>query len=740
MNRAPAFLRLALALTLCAALTGCPADPVPGPDASVWLHDCASLEHASSNPECALPLTEERQSYLNTLDTVDWWVLDVPEPLPPRSLLTVVAQYKNITSTPVVLSVNVLQADGRTSLASGVDPRRASSSTAGGPGPAQAVGKLTAAGRYYVVVRHDVSADDAALDRKNPYTVRAQLDSDPDQNEPNETIAQATAIPLAACGGFAQKDGALSVSKDLDFFQFDVAPCAGGRTLLYVSIQAPASPGPQIRLNYELSGPAGVVATDFSDTPMKDQLVATSRLSAPGHYTLRVNAYRSTSDTVEPPGDTSFIYTVKVALFPDLDTNEGATGNDGSDTAKPTGLTPGQSATYTGRFAYVGDYDVYAVTAGAANSRLHYRFSYPTGTGAAAAQFPAIPTLAPKELTVFTVDKSAQCSTTCAGDPSFVGPWCTGKGQCLKQRRLEDATISALGNFEGTVYLPAGSGTWYVQVGFSGAEGADDQPYQLALDVRPGQEPHGESNPIVVNLDNPGAEGTTVLGWGHGGINRGAPNGLQALPRSPMDYDAETQREWFEFRFTPAVRAIPEGDGGTKDVADHRALRLQWSIGAAAGQVAGQRSHDVVLHFIFCKDAACTERQGVPGNNLGEYLGYSSGQTDPWYLGANDAGLAGMQKSFDFNQDTGTFKARDALCNCVDGYQGNVPEEEAFKSYAGSGVFKVVVEAIGRTSYADSTTRLQLALGSYPIHATDDAGKEFDCPVPCRWVNWYATH
>jgi hypothetical protein len=68
---------------------------------------------------------------------------------------------------------------------------------------------------------------------------------------------------------------------------------------------------------------------------MKDQLVATARLSSAATTSWR-SRLQGPNDYTDPPGDTSFVYKVKVGLFSDQDANEQATGNDTPRTRPPT--------------------------------------------------------------------------------------------------------------------------------------------------------------------------------------------------------------------------------------------------------------------------------------------------------------------------------------------------------------------------------------------------------------------
>jgi hypothetical protein len=320
--------------------------------------------------------------------------------------------------------------------------------------------------------------------------------------------------------------------------------------------------------------------------------------------------------------------------------------------------------------------------------------------------------MALRQVAVYTLTATTQaCLANCIGDDDHKGAWCQ-HSQCLHQQRMEDKDIGDMGNFEGEAFMPAGSGTWYVEVSYNGADGADDLTYDLLVDVRSAADEHPQSSPAVVNV---GSDGTGVVGWGHGMLGPGASNGLGRVARGILDYDAEFAHEWFQFNF-------PAGGGD-------QALTIQWTILPGPGMSAGQRSYDLGLHFIFCADSGCGTKLDVPGGGVQNVFGYDSSPYDPWYYGNSafaDAGLPGMQKAFDpFNSSTGVFKLAAVQCACIDA------------AHAASGKFFVVAEPINRTSYADSPIKLQFSLSSYPPTVTDDSGKSFACPVPCGWLAFY---
>ncbi len=699
---------------LCLGLVACPeekSEPDAGEPPSV-ADTCDSAEAAAAGEACRLALGEERQGHISPLSDVDWYAIDVPEPLPARALLTVTAQYR-VPATPVTLVVNLLRADGVSSLGLATDPR-----PRGAPGPAQVVARLQpplgpGAGRYFVVVSHDTGADDPAADRKNPYFLTASLTSDPDVNEPNDQTP--STIALGACGT-ATAQGALSTAGDVDLFSFELQPCQG-RTILQLSLTAPASSA-GIRASYALEGPDGPVAMDNATNPFTAQKLLTARLVPAGSYTLRVQGYKAPTETRDPPGDPSFIYDLSLALFPDADANEGASGNDSLTNATDAGLSLGGVArTFTGRLSYVGDQDLFEIANPGSRARLHYRLRYSGAPG----RFESVPTLQPRDLEVFTATATANdCRANCPNGNGEASGWCA-RSQCLWQRRVEEATVD-FGNFEGQVQLAA-SGPLYLKVGYQGSEGADDQEYTLVLSLNPdtadeASGPHDRDNAIVVNLPN---DGTTTLGHGRGARSPNlAPNELEAIARGPSDYDAVDDTDFFEMRFQP-LRPPPPPDGGMPEdagVLDHT-LTLAWLIPPAQGQRTGERSHDLGMRLHFCEDPACERVITTRG-----FLGYKAGTAQVWYHQANlgiDGGIA-PQEAYELDQNAGSFGMREVMCTCIDA------------KYAAAGKFWVELQAHNRASYDDAQVKLSMSVGPYPPTVTDDEGNTFQCPMPCQWV------
>lgn len=702
------------ALIAGASLGACSDPPPPIPDAGPDLVDaCNSAAEAAANEDCRLPLDGETQGYLATLDDVDWYVLDV-ETLPARPILKVAAEYR-APSTPVTLSVNVVRADGNSSIGSAFDRK-----LRGGPGPVEVTARLTEAGRYFVIVRHDTSLEDPALDTRNPYFLTAALVSDPDTHEPNDE--EATEVALGPCAT-ARIEGALATAGDVDRYTFDVGGCQG-RTILHATFRAPKPSPAQIRLAYELTGPEGPVAADRASSPFNEQTLVTARLVPNGTYEIEVKAYQPPNSIGVPPGDPEFVYTIDLALFSDSDPNEGSNGNDTPDRATPIALSTGQTRSVTGRISYVPDVDYFQVPLAASPTprRIHYRLSWSNAAG----RFPSVPTLQPKELAVLTQTPSASaCKATCPnGDRSPAADWCN-RSQCLWQRRVEDPQID-FRNFEGKLLVPANvEGPWLFQVGYIGASGADDTEYTLTLTLEENSAEESTTmrdTPATAIPVAAGAIGTTVLGHGHGQPNLSAgraANNLSPIPRSSGDYDAQSDTDFFVVNFTPPTPPPPpdpEEDDGTEVELPAVALDLGWTIPPTANQRAGERSHDISMRLHFCETPECTSL--VP---LRSFIGYRSGTGSVWYGQDLDPQMP-AQRGFDFDQSTGTFRVRDSACLCIDG------------QYAAAGKLFVEVRADNRASYEDVDVQLRVGVGDYPRDFIDDAGNPMSCPVPCRFV------
>lgn len=371
----------ALALPLLIATTGCKGgtgQPDAGPPPDI----CNSQQEAVSSPACQLAVngTTPTAGYISAAGDKDWYSIQLPGTVTARSLLQVTAGYGGALGTPVDFSATLLKSDGNTALSSGVDH------PTGAPHYVNLVVTLdpTYANQTLLVLVGDSS--NTQFDDRTPYHIQVTLVDNPDSNEPNDTVANATPIPLS--GGVGTAIGYLATPNDVDMYTFTVP---AGRQIVYVDVNAPAlSPPapPQLLLSYQLFDQTNTKISEAQALPLLAADLATARLSnIGGSYRLVVQGFK-TSPTQSVPGDVRFKYTVTIKTLNDLDTNE---PNDSITAAQATPYSLGNGATLskTGRISYVGDADWYILNLPAAGtaSTLHYTLT-PSGT---AGRFPPLP-------------------------------------------------------------------------------------------------------------------------------------------------------------------------------------------------------------------------------------------------------------------------------------------------------------------------------------------------------------
>src|SRR5262249_18596027 len=236
------------------------------------------------------------------------------------------------------------------------------------------------------------------------YSIFVEVVSDPDANEPNDSPATATPIPLTggASGMQGSGGGYLATPGDVDYYSIVAANPNSVMWLALVRACTPATgpPAHRYRLEYFLRDPSGtVVATDSSTAGSLVSAslmeVATARLlKTTGTYTLQVRGWIDPNNqTVIPPGDLKFKYKVEVIIVPLQDPPEpNDTINDVKAKPSPdlTLAGPGSSGTITGRISFVPDPDYYRRRLSAASAGPHL-LHYKVTPSAAPARFPPVP-------------------------------------------------------------------------------------------------------------------------------------------------------------------------------------------------------------------------------------------------------------------------------------------------------------------------------------------------------------
>lgn len=199
-----------------------------------------------------------------------------------------------------------------------------------------------AAGAYAVVVR-DVGNDGA--DNSNPYFVTVTLISETDNNEPNDTLAEAKTLTAGT-----PTTGNIGFQDDNDWFKIDVA----ANTLIQIEVSAPGAPT-TVRLKWELYDSTGNTRIAESLEPAEDVAWPIENRAvgnAAGTYLLKFFDYPDDGVRADP----SRPYTLTVRLVPEVDVNDLAAPNETKDTAT---LVTGQAV--TGYIAATSDVDFYRI-------------------------------------------------------------------------------------------------------------------------------------------------------------------------------------------------------------------------------------------------------------------------------------------------------------------------------------------------------------------------------------------
>ena len=751
--RAPSFPR---ALLLLALVAGCIKGEVGDPPVPVITHpdlNCNTSQDALANGECRLQLKTETPEYIQQQGDKDWWVVNVGT-LPPRAIVHVVAGYKpgagqdaGAFNTAVNFQINVLDsANGvvSSSVATGVDAHGSNPPT-----------MLDLTFRYtksnndlYILVQDD---NGRKYDNLSPYTIFVEVVTDPDSNEPNDTPATATPIPLTpGTGGGVQGSGGgfLSTPGDVDYYSI-ASPNPNSVMWIHVVQDCTTTcPRPhRYRLEYFLRDPGGnVVATDSSSagSQVSDALVeiGTARLlKSTGTYGLQVRAYIDPNNqTVIPPGDLAFKYKVEIIIVPLQDPpepNDSIADAKGKPSPDLTLAGPGSSGTITGRISFVPDPDWYRVQLGAASAGphlLHYRVTPST----APARFPPVPGIKDRHLQITTEVPAGSESACAAGDagvciisaaqsnfnyPNATNLCQASTPQCLQSARYENSTpkFQNLANFEGVLQVPphAGSQDYFFLFEDEGTNWADDTDYTIFVEWL--NEPDGAE--AVPDPQRPatmaaGAGSTPVTGFLSYGIGA-TDTSLGIAPiTSDKDYDGRGDD------VDTFAMDVPVGA-----VADAR-LFFQWRIPSASLTGA---PYDLGIRLGFCVpdggvDCATVQtRTQTGGSQLG--LIYDPGTVHSWWNFANATPLEpAYDRSYSGTMPTGNVLTvlRDYACGCLE--QRLIPASGTAKMF-------ISVFPINRQTWVTNIPyTVETGFGAYPYAFTAQGGASVNCPTPCNFT------
>ena len=723
-----------LALVLC----GCPGDPpVCDPevddcfDGGVVDDPCNTVADALANAECLLAPMTDRQAFIGppidgAVDN-DFYRINLPATLTARSLVHVAAGY-GASNTAVNLSVSVLNEAGTTSIARAIDQHGQAA-----PRPIDMIVPVSAAmaGKPLVLLLADEGATpQKKFDARSPYSVRWEPIENPDGNEPNDTAAQATPIPLSGTPPTGAIMGAaLATDNDVDNYSF-AAPTSG-RKIIYLHITAPVDlmKPPPYRLSFTMFDPAGVPVAEGSAPNQFTQVdLAAAKLAtgAAGNYRVEVKGFKPENDPTVIHGDLNLKYTVSVQIFDDLDTNEGNDTRAAAD-AKAISLSVGQGQTISGKLSYVPDPEWFAFNvSGSLPAVLRVRASV-SGT---AGRFAPISALADHQLRIFkAITTGATPSdrvTACKNDNTLCPKGYEGSDQqrglvealcasddpapCLMAERDEFVGFANMRNFEARVPITV-AGKYYVLFQDDGNNYADDRDWALevSLDADPDDSsraglPNQTATSSVSNgsFPTPPASGeiSGALTYGYGRTLAHDPNKGEGT-RAPTDYDGVvTDIDRFQLDFP----------GGTMG---DRTWTLQWDI--AHNTDGGKAPGDLSLDVEFC-DGTRTAIDGGTCATVLRSIAFQDGRIQPWYgQGLTDRTVIWERVE---TPSTTTVTATANGCFCF---------EPRFTS---AGKYFVRVGAVDRDTEDTINYRVRQGIAAYPQMFTGDGGAAISCPAP----------
>ncbi|PTL81937.1 cell-cell cohesion protein MtsF [Vitiosangium sp. GDMCC 1.1324] len=731
-------------------LTACPSQPDGPPDSGEQeVPDlCNTREEALSSPECQLTLGQPLEDrYLSFGGDTDWYSVQLPSTVGPRSLLRVTAVYAT-PITAVNLSVSLLRQDG-----SALAPRRVDVHGQGQPKPVEFLIPISEAEKNakVLLLLGDEPANPSrpGFDARNPYSLTVEVLDNPDTNEPNDTAAAATPVALTDQGGIlvGSASGYLATAGDVDRFSFDVP---AGR-IVYVHVTAPSlspQPPPAYILAYKLLRPDGTAEVDsrVRTNVLAVDLATARRVKAAGKWQVLVQAWNSGTSSEPVPGDTRLKYTVDVKVLSEGDPNDTGTDNDDMSHAKVATLSSGTRTTsFTGRLGSVPDKDWYAVDVptDSTHTVLHYRLVSLSSGG----RFPPLPETPDRLVRVLTevpgfsaadcVGKVDVCPKGNGyGSDAFVTPlvngWCNNSAPlCLRSSRDESEYFSNLRNFEGVIPVPPHGATvrYYFLVQDEGTSWADDKDYRLDVEWRDDTDETSRkgsgttetpSTKLLASDDSaatfpaPPAGGayevSGSISYGLGRLVGNDPTKGQGV-RGPEDYDAvPTDLDTFVFQ-------LPEALPSPMD----RTWELQWEVDNLPD---GGTPYGLSLDLTFCDGdragdggTSCTPvSTGTAGAPL--TLAYRGDPLRAWH--SPSGSLSNLQPLYKLERGSTSTKVtvQPYACSCFE------------PRFLRGGSLMVAVGGVDRTDYGQADYTLRTAYTSYPKSYTRLDGGTASCPAP----------
>ncbi len=653
----------------------------------------------------------------------DWYSMDAPGGLTPRSLLHVNGGF-TAPQSAVNFSINILKESSDGGLLSVLTAINQHGPAA--PKPIDVIIPFSDSNaKLFALVADEGASGQVRVDNRNPYSFYMEIIDNPDVNEPNDTVP--TPIALAGSPAMGTGTGYLATNNDVDLFSFQVA--GAGRQVIYLHILGPdphpTNPPPPYRVSYTLFDPTdrpiaeGVMANEFLRIDL-----ATARLATmTGTYKLEVKGYKPPNSSLPIKGDLRIQYSVAVQLLPDVDAQEGPNGNDTAMTAKVITISPNGSLRLGGKLSYVADEEWFVVTlpSRSSPSTLRYRLTAATGGGrfAPLSGTPARQIRVLKRVTngstaqdrqVACKMSNADCPRGVDSDPMLVDALCMASDppQCLySQRNEEIPRIPMIRNLVGAIPVVQGQASEFLVMfrdeGVGASKYADDRDWTLDLDwVDDPDEAARLAGPTMIGLSGTTSVAVGELTYGYGKVFEPARWFLQSGGlRGLGDYDAfDTDKDLFQFNFGGAM-----GD---------QAWEISWELLHAAD--GGTRpAGDIALEFTFCGTGPVPPG-GLCAGSQTRIFGYNDASLTPWYL-PQSASNGTMLFSKTSTPTSTTIRALPVACTCF----------SAARTL--SGTYFANIAAIDRTENDPIRYRISQRISPYPGSFTGRDGGASTCPA-----------
>jgi hypothetical protein len=645
----------------------------------------------------------------------DWYVAQLPS-LTPRSLLHVNGGYQ-APQTAVNFSLNVVKADGTSSVVNGVDRHGASA-----PKPVDLILPFSESNAKLLVLVGDEGGAQPKVDNRNPYSLMVEVMENPDLNEPNDQTATPIAITAMGAASVGSSTGFLATDDDVDLFSFPMT--LAGRRIIYLHLTEvgthPTNPPPPYRLAYTLYDPSDVpIAEGVMDNEFLPIDLATAHLApSMGSYKIKVSGYKMDGATTAVQGDLRVQYKVEVQLLPDLDMQE---PNDTLANAKPVTISPNGSVTLVGKLAHVPDEEWFVVSLPSRStpSTFRYRITAATTGGrfAPLSGTPGRQLRVTKRVTIGAT--SADRRAACIGNPvacpkafdaelGLIQDICQSSdpAPCLwAQRNEELPRIAQLRNFVGALPVAANTPTEFLVMfrdeGKGNSKYADDRDWTMELEWRddPDEASRG-AGPTAVTLGPATTVSTGELTYGYGNYRDAdwfmSTEGLRGLG----DYDAiPTDKDVFEFGFGGAM-----GEQGWE---------LSWTL-QHSSDGGTKPPGELAFELTFCSTGAVPDG-GLCAGAQNRIFAFNDQSLTPWYLPQS----ASNGRALFTRQNTGsatTYTVTPVGCSCF----------SAARTAPGS--FFANVAAIHRLTNDPIRYQISQRVIPYPFSYTNDGGTG-TCPV-----------